>query len=287
MASQPLAARRPEIVLAVLLSGCLILLSLQVRTADGRSVGERWLLNAVAPLVWVTTQGQAGFRDLREWGATHGALVRQNRALGEQVRRLEAEVLRLRDADRERKRLLELLGSHPSPPVGTRAARLIAIDSAGPFRSGLLDAGAADGLKAGGVVVSPAGLLGRIVAVGAATSRVQLLSDRTAAVGVVITRSGRVAVARGDGAGGVSVYYVPVPAQTDVAAEDAVVTSGTDGLYPKDLPVGRVAVLKRSSHSLFLELPVVLAADPNRESLVFVLPPVLPPDEGAGAPGTR
>jgi rod shape-determining protein MreC len=70
----------------------------------------------------------------------------------------------------------------------------------------------------------------------------------------------------------VAVLYVPRSA--DVQPNDVLVTAGTDGLYPKNLPVGRIASVRRGGPSLFLELPVATAADPNLESLVLVLPPV-------------
>lgn len=276
MATARLSARRPEVVLAILLSGCLVPLSLQVRTRSGRPLGETWLLSAAAPVVWVIAEARAGAGSLSDWVATRTALVSEKRALTRRVSDLESEILRLREADSDRTRLLELFGAHGTPPPGTHAARLIALETSG-LRSALLDRGSSDGLQPGGVVISPAGLLGRVVTVSPGAARVQLLSDRTAAVGVLLARSGRAAVAQGDGAGGVNVQYVPIPAAAEVTADDEVVTSGTDGVYPKNLVVGRVAVVKRSSHSLSLEIPVTLSADPNRESVVFVLPPVLGP----------
>ncbi|HKC24242.1 MAG TPA: hypothetical protein VKF32_05850, partial [Thermoanaerobaculia bacterium] len=44
--------------------------------------------------------------------------------------------------------------------------------------------------------------------------------------------------------------------------------------YPKDLPVGRISEIRRGGPSLFLGLPVAVAADPSHESLILVLPPV-------------
>lgn len=289
MATARLSARRPEMVLAILLSGCLVLLSLQVRTRSGRPLGETWLLEAASPGIWLIAQVRTGASNVSDWFQTRTALVKEKRSLTRRVAELESELLRLRDADSDRTRLLELFGAHGTPPPGTHAARLIALETSG-LRSALLDRGSSDGLQPGGVVVSPAGLLGRVVSVSPGAARVQLLSDRTAAVGVLLPRSGRAAVAQGDGAGGVNVQYVPIPAAPEVTADDVVVTSGTDGVYPKDLVVGRVAVVKRSSHSLSLEIPVTLSADPHRESVVFVLPPVLGPGpkpsekpSGAGA----
>jgi rod shape-determining protein MreC len=285
VASPSLAARRPEVLLAVLLSLCLVGLSLQVRRPGGQTAGQTWLLAAVSPFVEAVTSLRAGAADVVTWGSSRRRLLSANRALSGEVERLEGELLRLRDAEADKTRLLELLGAQPSPPAGTVPARLIAIESSGPFRTGLLDRGSSDGVRIDGVVVAPGGLVGRVIAVGPRTARLQLLSDRTAAAGVLLPRGARAAVAKGDGRGGIAVEYVP--AIEPVEKNDLVVSSGTDGLYPNGLPVGRVSALERKS-TLFWDIQLEPAADPRRETMVFVLPPVRRPDvQGGPAAGDR
>ena len=283
MSTPPLATRRPEILLAVLLSACLAALSLQVRRPGGETVGERWLQSVVSPFVEVVTAIRSGGATVSEWSATRSKLLSDNRRLTATVESLQAELLRLHDAEHDRDRLLALFGAYPSPPPGTLPARLVAVESAGPFRTALLDRGADGGVESGSAVVAADGLLGRVVAVGARTARVQLLSDRAAAAGVLLAKQGRAAVARGDGEGGVTVFYVPTIEA--VEANDLIVTAGTDGVYPNDLPVGRVASVTRSTKTpLFWEIRVSPAADPARTSLVFVLPPVRKSDVPPGTP---
>ncbi len=262
MSTPPLTSRRPEILLGILLSACLVALSVQVRRPTGETVGERWLQSLLTPFVDVVSGVRAATGDLSEWSSARQTLLSENRRLQARTEALEAELLRLRDVERDRDRLLALFGARASPPAGTLAARLVAVESAGPFRTALLDRGAADGISPGAVVVAAEGLLGRVVAVGAGTSRVQLLSDRLAAAGVLLARQGRAAVARGDGKGGTTVLYVPTIEA--VEPNDPIVTSGTDGLYPTDLPVGRVVGVNRKSDSLFWEIQVAMAADHRR-----------------------
>lgn len=280
----PIAGRRPVIVLAILLSACIVALSLQVRRPGGQTVAEGWLLDVAGGGLRVLTGAREGVEAVHGWAVTRSSLEARNAALEARNLELEREVLTLRDAERERLRLLQLFSAFPSAPPQSRVARMVSLVTAGPFRSALLDRGRLDGIDAGGIVVGVRGLLGRVVGAGERTARVQLLSDRLAAVGVLLPRSGRVAVARGNGTGGISVEYVPVIA--DVVADEKVVTSGTDGIYPRDLPVGTIETVRRGGASLFLELPVKLAADAERESTVFVFPPLVPPDPGdeAGAP---
>lgn len=277
----PLSPARPALVLATLLGSCVILLSLQVRRSEQGTLAEEWALDASSALVRGTTGVRSAAGSLAGSFATRGALREENAALREKVAELEARLHSLHGAALERDRLVRLLGAVPAPPAGTRPARIVVIETAGPFQTALLDRGRADGVEPGGVVVGEAGLLGRVVSAGEHGARVQLLSDRTAATGVLLPRTGRMAVARGDGASGAAIQYVPAIA--DVAVNEEVVTSGTDGVYPRGLRLGRIAAVRRPGASLFLELPVELAADPSREPVVFVIPPVRP---DAPAPGT-
>lgn len=278
----PLSPARPALVLATLLGGCVVLLSLQARRPGGGTLAEEWALDASAVFVRTATGLRSGAASVGERFATLSRLKAENVALKARVTSLEIRLHALREAGLERDRLVKLLGAHPAPPQGTSPARIVAIETAGPFQSALLDRGRADGVLPGGAVVGETGLLGRVVASGERTSRVQLLTDRTAATGIVLPRTGRAAVARGDGSSGATLEYVPAIA--DVAVEEEVVTSGTDGVYPRGLLVGRIAAVRRPGASLFLELPVALAADASREPLVFVFPPVRS-DAPAPAPG--
>lgn len=279
----PLSPARPALVLATLLGSCVILLSLQVRRPEGGTLAESWVLDASSVLVRGTTGIRSAAGSVGERLATRDALRAENASLRARVTDLEARLHSLHGAALERDRLVKLLGAVPAPPSGTRPARIVVIETAGPFQTALLDRGRADGVEPGGVVVVEGGLLGRVVACGERGARVQLLSDRTAATGILLERTGRVAVARGDGAAGAAIQYVPAIA--DVAVGDEVVTSGTDGVYPRGLRLGTISAVRRPGASLFLELPVDLAADPAHEPLVFVIPPTRP-DAPAPAPGS-
>ena len=285
----PLSPARPALVLATLLGGCVVLLSFQARRPGGGTLAEESFLDASAAVVRGATGLRAAAASVRERFATLSTLKAENAFLRARVTGLEVRLHALREAGLERDRLVKLLGAQPSPPEGTRPARIVVVETAGPFQSALLDRGRDDGVLPGGAVVGETGLLGRVVAAGERTARVQLLSDRTAATGILLPRTGRAAVARGDGSSGAGLQYVPAIA--DVAVDDEVVTSGTDGVYPRGLHVGRIAAVRRPGASLFLELPVALSADAAHEPLVFVFPPVRsdapPPGSGPPVPERR
>ena len=79
-------------------------------------------------------------------------------------------------------------------------------------------------------VISPAGVVGRVILPSPRAAKVQMLIDRNAAVGALIerTRAQGVVVGEGD-----TLRMEYVPGTADVKEGDLVVTSGIDGIYPK------------------------------------------------------
>jgi rod shape-determining protein MreC len=125
----------------------------------------------------------------------------------------------------------------------TVAAAVISRDGVPWFRSLTLNRGSSSGVRLNAPVMSPTGVVGRVIAVGPWAARVQVLLDRDSGAGVLIERtrvsgvvSGRVAE---PGAEELVMRYVPERA--DVVTGDVVVTSGVDGIFPKGLVVGRVS----------------------------------------------
>ena len=88
-------------------------------------------------------------------------------------------------------------------------------------------------------VISPAGVVGRVILPSPRASRVQMLIDRNAAAGAMIerTRAQGIVVGQGDA---LRMDYVPGTA--DVKQGDLVVTSGIDKIYPKGFVIGTVDV---------------------------------------------
>ena len=120
----------------------------------------------------------------------------------------------------------------------TTMAQAIMLDTSGRFKSVILDRGSNGGIQVNDAVVNANGLVGRVVLTTKDLAKVQLLTDSNASVGVLIERTRRQGVLRGDGASGAQLY--DVPSLADVAVGDRVITAGIDGIYPKGIPVGIV-----------------------------------------------
>lgn len=167
------------------------------------------------------------------------AIYDENTRLREENRRLlgwQAEAARLNVQNQALRRQLHV------PPVGLAPAwtttRIVA-DSGGVFvRTLLVDAGADQGIEVGMPALTPAGLVGRVVAVGRRSARILLITDFNSRIPVVLERSGDQAILEGDNGTDPSLRFLPI--NPSFAVGDRVLTSGRGGMLPPGLLVGQV-----------------------------------------------
>lgn len=280
-----LAGRRrvgPLLVAALL--GHLLLVSLQVNTAGGVTV-----FNAIVFGVFGEVQRLAGGA-VSALGAGWGRYVAlwgvqdENARLRAQVGELEIRLQEQRALALRAERLEGLLGVQPRLPQRTLAAEVVAGDATSWFRTVTIDRGTSDGIAPDMAVLSPRGIVGRVVGRPAPTARaarVQLLVDRSAAAAAMIERSRTGGIVVGDD--GVLLRMEFVSTLADVQLGDAVVSSGLDGIFPKGFPIGEVVAVERGT-GLYLGVRVRPAVDFSAvEEVLVVVEPA--PAAGAAAPG--
>lgn len=141
-----------------------------------------------------------------------------------------------RRLEAENQALQRLLNFVPHAARGFISARVIA-DTGGAFAHSLvLNAGADDEVRRGQAVVSGDGLVGRVVGVGARSSRILLLTDLNSRIPVVTEQSRVRSVLAGNNTSRPVLDHL-LPNDT-VTVGERVVTSGHGGVFPPGLPVG-------------------------------------------------
>ena len=231
-------------LLAVVI-GHVVVISVQVNTASGVGVFEgvtfglfSEVQRAVASAVGGVTEiwnGYVGLRSvqaendvLRENVATLRFRLQQERAVAQRVRGLE-----------------DLLGLRRDVGLATVSARVVAGDATPYFRTVTIDRGTGDGVHRDSAVLSPDGVVGRVVSdPGLRAAKVQLLVDQSAAAGALIERTRAAGVVVGGADQGV-LRMEYVSNLEEVQQGDIVVTSGIDGVYPKGFVIGEVEVVRR------------------------------------------
>lgn len=222
--------------------------------------------------------------DFRDFTRVH----ERNRELRAEIQRLRAWRETAQQLERENAQLRALNNLRLGSRTGFVAGEVIA-DSGSPFaQSALLNIGSDDGVIDGAAAVDGEGLVGRVVGVGRRASRVLLLTDFNSRVPVKVLPSGRRAILSGENSDSPRLSFLD--ALAGVAPGDQVVTTGDGGVFPPDLPVGRVAVVGEYGAR------VQVAADYERLEFVRILlyrpstridtpGGLIAPREGPGAPG--
>jgi rod shape-determining protein MreC len=256
----------------VLLAGVILLqvllLAVQIkRDSQGRLI-RSWTVGAVSPFERAGSYGFGWFRDAwRNYFA-----LRNTRKDNEDLRR-ENDALKLRVAQLEGKaaeadRLAALLHFRQTQTdVPMVAARVIGGSPGTESLTIELDRGEHDGIRKDMGVITPDGVVGKVIEAYPNTSQVLLLTDRGSGVGAKFADSGIQHPVGGVGEPMLAMKYVPNDDEVSVGAR--VVTSGTDRIFPRDLPVGTITEIKPGRE--FKQVRVKPAANLERLEEVLVL----------------
>lgn len=248
---------RSPLLLAALLLGQLILLSIQVPLGDEPSYFEKAVFFLLAPL-------ERAFHGVFE--AVDGVWSRyvylrsvetQNQAMRDELFRLRQENLLLRGelgALADVRDIERTLAAFKSPFV---VAGVIGLDTVNVYKSIVIDRGTSDGLKANMAVLDRNGrLVGRVVnPVAPREATVQLVTDDNCAVNVRSSESGILGQLTGDARNGRCLLRYILASEERLAEGEELVTTGNDRVFPAGLKVGRVAAIAKDS-TLFRRIEV-------------------------------
>jgi rod shape-determining protein MreC len=261
----------------LILVAVLLLVPLGVFFAHAKAPTERsrldravvWLATPVEKAIGWTLTGV-----MNAWSgyvALRGAHDRAGKLAGE-VRTLQLERQQLIGERAEAERLRKLLAfAQESPDRRYVGARVIGVrlGTAG-LQLLTIDRGSNDGVARMMPVVVAEGVVGRVNAVAGASADVLVLTDRNSSIAVRVDRTRARANVRGLGKpDGARLEYAL--RTEDMIEGDLLVTSGTDGVFPRGLPVGKVTQLDRAGHGLFQDARVIPAVDVTRLEEVLVV----------------
>ena len=156
-------------------------------------------------------------------------------------------------------RLRKLLDFKESSNQPTITAQIIGKDTSPWFRSVIIDRGSSDGVDKGMPVVTGEGIVGQVYASSNDYSKVLLAISPSSAIDVLLQGSRIRGILKGTGKNLYRLEYILKTAE--VFAGDRVVTAGYGGMFPTELPVGKVAKVTRNRRGMFLEIEVVPAVD--------------------------
>jgi rod shape-determining protein MreC len=175
----------------------------------------------------------------------------------------------LLEAEATNRRLQQLLDFRAELPNSAITATIIASSATSWFQSCVLNKGSADGVRKGMAVVTPLGVVGKVVAVTGGTAKVLLLTDPNSGIDVLVQRTRSRGIVSGSLESGTVLKYIK--RSEDVQEGDRLVTSGLDNIFPKGLLVGTVIRVRKQNRGLFQSVEVWPAVQAARVEEVLVI----------------
>jgi rod shape-determining protein MreC len=220
------------------------------------------LLTALEQRVIGVWEEYAALRHVRE----------ENRQLRRDLGLLQKQNADLRESAIAAQRLAGLLEFKEQFIAQTVAARVIGRDSTNWYGGVVLNKGDRDGIRPEMGVMTPAGVVGRVVKTGPYSSMVLLVTDPHNAITGIIQRSRDEGIVEGTSQGRARIKYLPLLASVRVG--DTVVTSGLTGGFPRGIVIGAVLSIQKEEGELFQSAEITPEADLSKleEVLVITVP---------------
>ena len=205
--------------------------------------------------------------------ANAGNYKAENDQLKERVSRLEQESINIEAYRNENERLRALLDMKDlrEGPEYT-GANVISRDSGDWYETLVIDKGTASGVKVNSIVVVPNGLVGSVFEAGVDYAKVKAVTDVESSVGAICGRTNDIGLAEGSSGltptGKCVLNYLDRNAK--IIEGDVIETSGTGGIFPRGIIIGRVTRISDAGDGLTLDCEIEAAVNPKKVTEVLV-----------------
>jgi rod shape-determining protein MreC len=230
---------------------------------------ERIAIAFVAPFQELATRMIRFSRDIWQSYFYLVTVSNENHILRDKLHQAVEENNQLHELKLSNTRLRNLLKFKKTITRQVIAAEVIGKDPSTWFKTVIIDKGKADGLNKGFPVVMPRGIAGQVIEVSNHYSKVMLIIDRNSAVDALVQRSRARGVIKGESTDKCRLDYVL--RKHDVQKGDTVISSGSDGVYPKGLRIGQVSDIVKSNSDIFQEVTITPFVDFEKLEEVLVV----------------
>ena len=252
----------------VLIAVNIIVLSINSRRYTSFGL-ERVAISLISPFQELVTRTIRFTKDIWQQYFALVTVARENHILRDQLNQASEKSNLWHETELANARLRNLLDFQKNITEQAVAAEVIGKDPSAWFKTVVIDKGKADGLIKGLPVVMPQGIAGQVIETANHYSKVMLIIDRNSAVDALVQRTRARGVIKGESTDQCRLDYVL--RKKDVRVGDIVVSSGSDGVYPKGLRIGRVSEVIEHDADIFHEVFITPFVDFEKLEEVLVV----------------
>ena len=179
---------------------------------------------------------------------------RENDRLSKKIEHLQGENNLLKENVALAQRLQTLLHFKNQSPIRLLAASVIGREPSHWFQTITINQGDQAGVEVDMGVMTPSGIVGRVIKVTHHSSQVLLITDSSNAVASIVQGTRDEGIIQGTADGAVRLKYIS--SFSDVRVGETVITSGLEGSFTKGLNIGKVASVQRQDRDRFLSIIV-------------------------------
>jgi rod shape-determining protein MreC len=258
---------RSFFILLVVVSLQILLLSVQITRNNHVRLIRYWAVEVFDPferslhgLLDVSSTAYSTYHHL--WRAEQ-----ENQELHMQLVAAQVQIQHLGEEAGETQRLRNLLDFRNQQMFQTVPAEVIASSPGENSNAIFIDKGSDSGLATDLPVITPEGVVGKILAIFPHSAQVLLITDPSSGAGVTLAQSRVQGILKGGTNGVCDLHYVMN--EEAIARGEAVVTSGLDQVYPKGLPVG--TVINVGDGNIYKNIVVKPSVNLSRLEMVLVV----------------
>jgi rod shape-determining protein MreC len=235
-------------VLLLVIVAQIVLLAYQVKSNQDVRLIRVWAVTAVTPLARIVEYVRAHTVGFVEDYFVLLRVKNENEKLKSEIGHLKLENQFLKTELSTADRVQALRAFQARTQSRTLASRIIGASTGANSRVVLIDRGTTSGVLKGMAVVTPDGIVGKVLASYPVSSQVLLVTDASFAAGVISQQNRVHGTVKGQGHSTCVVDYVQ--SEQKVSEGEWFYTSGDDRVFPKGLPVGKVTVVRSGKSSM-------------------------------------
>jgi len=234
--------------LSVLLVAILLqlgLLAYQIKSNQDVRLIRVWAVSAVTPMARLLQGGSSGISHFfHDYFALRG-VREENQQLQARLDKseLENQYLRAQLSTADRASALAIFRTQSqSKTIGAQVTGNTTDTNGTNGTVVIVDRGTSDGIQNGMAVITPEGIVGRVISVYPSASFVRLITDPAFGAGVISQQGHVQGTLKGRGGSTVSIDYIEN--EEKVEQGEWFYTSGTDGVFPRGLKVGQATQVR-------------------------------------------